>query len=174
MAFARNSPFGGDDLDDPIPLPTPGLDPADDGTATTGQPDPTLPFEPTGPYQPPAPAPKPADPAPAPQPDDQDATPLPTDMIGDIPPPPIPPPPPITGVGVAGIQGTEGSSFARPGTPAGAAFRTSAFYSQRPQRFGPGVPVLGGANPVPGLEGAGLDPDDAAELLAALAAGRRQ
>lgn len=100
---------------------------------------------------------------------DQDIHPLSTDLVGDIPPPPVPPPPPITGVGVAGINGTEGSTFARPGGSGITPFHTSAF-NPKPTRFGPGVPVTGGATDVTGL---GLDPDKAAEILRNLVAGRQ-
>jgi hypothetical protein len=180
MAFMRQSGLlGVDDVEDPIPLPTtpPGGDAGGAGGADIPGFDDVetpVPFEPIDPNPPGTTPPAPA-PSPAPLPDpDADASAVPPDLIGDIPPPPVPEAPPITGVGVAGIHGTEGRSFSRPGTPSGARFRTSAFYSQRPQRFGPGVPVLGGANPVPGLDAAaGLSPEEAAELLAGLAA-RRQ
>lgn len=114
---------------------------------------------------------------------DQDVSTLPSDAIGDIPPPPIPAPPissgvggatpPIPGIGVGGLPGTEGSTFARPGTPAARPFRTPASYHARPPRFGPGVPQAGGGiAEVSGLGGVpGLNPDDAAELLRRLAMG---
>jgi hypothetical protein len=107
---------------------------------------------------------------------DQDTDILPPDLIGDIPPPPVPAPPAISGTGLAGIPGTEGSTFARPGTPGAIPFRTPAFFSQRPPRFGPGVPIAGGGSAaVSGLGsegGIGLSPEEAAELLRSLVAGR--
>ena len=109
-----------------------------------------------------------------PQPLDQgdgDAESLPTDQVGDIPPPPVPAAP-IEGVGVAGIPGTEGSTFARPGSKGAVPFRTAAFQSPHPPRFGPGVPFAGSATTdVSGLGDTGLDPERAAELLRALASG---
>lgn len=127
------------------------------------------PAEPPVPFEPPGSTPLgggggfPVEPPPAA--DDQDEEVLPTDIVGDIPPPPIPAPPSLPGVGPAGIPGTEGSTFARPGSAGLVPFRTAA-YRQPPQRFGPGVPVMGGG----GM--AGLSPDEAAELLRAMAAGR--
>lgn len=139
-----------------------------------------LPNPPTpGPGAPPPPDPgpgtiPPTNPVPGPDPSDMGAGTMPPDLIGDIPPPPVPLPP---GVGVAGAPGLGGSTFARPGTAAAQPFRTPAYFSQRPQRFGPGVPTLGGGSIVPGLGGdqggsLGLDPEEAAELLRAMAAGR--
>lgn len=93
---------------------------------------------------------------------------LPSELIGDIPPPPIPAPP-IVGPGVAGIRGTEAGTLARPGSVAAQPFRTSS-YAPKPQRFGPGVPTAGGNS---GVQGLGLDPESAAELLRQLAAGRQ-
>lgn len=99
---------------------------------------------------------------------EQDADVLPADMVGDIPPPPIPSPPPIVGPGVAGIRGTEAGTLSLPGTRGAMPFRTAAFQPVRP-RFGPGVPVTGGTGaPAAGL---GLDPEQAAEILRALAGG---
>lgn len=110
----------------------------------------------------------------APPPSDNGATSLPTDIIGDIPPPPIPQPP-ITGPGVAGIPGTEAGTFARPGSAGAMPFRTPAYTAARSQRFGPGAPIVGGGG-MSGFEGdasGGLGaPDDVAELLRQLAAGR--
>jgi hypothetical protein len=111
---------------------------------------------------------------------DADEDVLPSDEIGDIPPPPVPRPPRrprIPGPGVAGIPGTEGGTFAQPGTRAAIPFRTSAFAAQRPMRFGPGAPMVGGGGGVGGQGlgvGGGLSPEEAAELLRALAAGRGQ
>lgn len=105
----------------------------------------------------------------------QDVTAMPSDQIGDIPPPPAPsiPAPPVRGVGVAGLPGTEGSTFARPGMAAAARFRTPAFLPQRPPRFGPGVPMAGGGTTVaPGGDEGMLDPERAAELLRSLAGGQ--
>lgn len=112
----------------------------------------------------------------APHPSDNGATSLPSDIIGDIPPPPIPQPP-IVGPGVAGIPGTEAGTFARPGTAAAAPFHTSAYGAARQQRFGPGAPIVGGGGAMSGFGGdeasIGLgSPDTVAELLRALAAGR--
>lgn len=99
---------------------------------------------------------------------EQDTDTLSADAIGDIPPPPIPTPP-IVGPGIAGIRGTEAGTLARPGSRAAQPFRSAAFEPKRP-RFGPGVPVTGGGGT--GDAGAlGLDPDQAAEILRALAAG---
>lgn len=98
-----------------------------------------------------------------------DVSTLPPDQIGDIPPPPVPAPP-ITsssvGSGSSGITGT----FARPGTQAAAPFRSAA-YTPKPQqqRFGPGVANVGGDS---GVQGLGLDPEQAAEILRNRAAGR--
>jgi hypothetical protein len=50
-------------------------------------------------------------------------------------------------------------------------FRTSAYAAQRAPRFGPGTPVVGGGFGGPDDPSA-LGPDEAAELLRALAAGR--
>lgn len=133
-------------------------------------PDATAPPSTNPPPQPaPTPAPTPS-PAPAPAPTSQDASTLPSDEIGDIPPPPIPSRP-IVGPGVAGIPGTEAGTFARPGTAAARPFRSPAFFQKRPPRFGPGVPVAGGSADVQGLADLGMGPDEAAELLKALAAG---
>lgn len=118
-----------------------------------------------------APDPTPA-PAPAPAPTSQDAQTMPADTIGDIPPPPVPRrPETILGPGVAGLPGTEAGTFARPGTAAVRPFRTPAYFSARPQRFGPGVPVTGGGAGVSGLADLGMGPDEAAELLRRLAGG---
>lgn len=88
---------------------------------------------------------------------------------GDIPPPPVPAPPVIEGTGVAGIPGTEGATFARPGTQGALPFRTAAFVSPHPPRFGPGVPNVGTGV---GDEGdPNLDPERTAEILRALASG---
>jgi hypothetical protein len=144
--------------------------------------------EPREPRQAPAPAPVPA-PAPDPNappdivPDpvewtgdfppasdpNQDANVMPNDLIGDIPPPPIPPPPTIQGPGVGGIPGTEAGTLSRPGAAGAVPFRTAAYRSPRSPRFGPGVPLVGGASMNVGDEGLGLQPDEAAELLARLA-----
>jgi hypothetical protein len=100
--------------------------------------------------------------------DDADVQVLPPDAIGDIPPPPVPAPPTIVGSGVAGIRGTEAGTFSRPGTRGAVPFRTAAYQPPRPPRFGPGVPLAGGGD----VGGVGaLSPEDAAELLRALAAG---
>lgn len=112
----------------------------------------------------------------APHPSDSGATSLPSDIIGDIPPPPIPQPP-IVGPGVAGIPGTEAGTFARPGSAAAMPFRTAGYAAARPQRFGPGAPIVGGGGGMSGFGGdeggMGLgSPDAVAELLRALAAGR--
>jgi hypothetical protein len=136
---------------------------------TTGPTDtPTWPVVgPTGGANPPPVPPTP------PVPGNADVTTLSTDLIGDIPPPPVPPPP-IVGSGVAGIPGTEAGTFARPGTRGAIPFRTSAF-RPRPPRFGPGVPQAGGGTTdVSGLGGndLGLSPEQAAELLRQLVAGR--
>lgn len=97
---------------------------------------------------------------------DQDTTPFPTDLIGDIPPPPVPAPPPIVGSGVAGIPGTEAGTFSRPGTRGAMPFRTAA------ARFGPGMPAAGASSMLPmGMEGLGMTPEDAAEILRRMAAG---
>jgi hypothetical protein len=157
------------------PLTQPGYPeaPGAGGTPTY----PLVPGGPTGPLQPPIP---PGGLSPTPPPimpplpgsgpyNTGGVETLPSELIGDIPPPPIPPPP-ITGPGVAGIRGTEAGTLARPGSAAARPFRTAA-YTPKPQRFGPGVPVSGGDTT--GVTGLG-NPDDVAELLRQLAAGRAQ
>lgn len=149
------------------PQPPPPPPPPDEGSYST-----TIPTQP--PALPGAPPPLGVPPIPPPVPPpssagNQDGTALPPDLIGDIPPPPLP-----SGFGVGGAPGAEGSTFARPGSRGAQPFRTPAFFSQRPERFGPGVPTLGGGSTdVSGLdgEGLGLSPEEAAELLAQLASG---
>lgn len=102
---------------------------------------------------------------------------LPADLVGDIPPPPIPAPPAlIQGAGVGGIKGTEAGTLSRPGSAGAAPFRTSAFTTFHPPRFGPGVANAGGApTPFSGVsdnQGLGLNPNDAADLLRRLAGGQ--
>lgn len=122
-------------------------------------------------------SPAPATPAIEPE---QDSNTPPLDAIGDIPPPPIPPPPPAPVTprvpddgGIAGAPGAP--TFALPGTIAARPFRTPAFSStKRGTRFGPGVPVTGGAPMLSGGggdESLGIGPDEAAELLRRLAGG---
>lgn len=147
-------------------VPPPAGAPEPTGGVSTnpppGPPPVALPGEPEpGSIPPPTLPPGPA----LPNPGNQDTNTLPPDLIGDIPPPPIPLPP---GVGVAGAPGAEGSTFARPGSRGAQPFRTPAFFSQRPQRFGPGVPTLGGGDEGAGL---GMEPDEVGELLRQLAAG---
>lgn len=70
------------------------------------------------------------------------------------------------------MQGTEGSTFARPGQEGARPFRSPAF-TPRP-RFGPGVPMMSGGAAEPfgvGDDDTPLDPERAAELLRSLATG---
>lgn len=133
-----------------------------------------LPIEP-GPIDPPPPI-EPPPPGGAQGPDpDADIDILPPDSIGDIPPPPVPRPPrprPITGPGIGGIPGTEAGTLAQPGTRGAVPFRTAAFAPQRPPRFGPGSPIVGGGTGITDGTAGGLSQDEAAELLRALAAAR--
>lgn len=146
------------------------------GSVHGGPVSPPVPYTPPGmppppnPYEPPLPSQGGGGAGPA----NQGAATIPTDLIGDIPPPPVPPPP-ISGPGVGGIAGTEAGTFARPGSRGVLPLHTAAFTNKRPPRFGPGTPTVGASPALPGLDGGlGISPEAAADLLRRLASGNAQ
>lgn len=157
-------------LDDPNQTPPPwGAPPAATSTPWSAPPPPPIPPPYSAPPSPGWNAPGPVTP-PKPTGADADANALPPDLIGDVPPPPVPMPP-IVGPGIAGIQGTEAGTLGRPGTRSTASLHSSSYAATHAPRFGPGTPEVGGGETAAGI--GGLTPEQLAEILRSLAAGRQ-